>query len=185
VLARRGERAEPTWRLVGRSPTNPGVPELMLDLETLWRLDVLEIDRTEGRLKRCDGIDKPIRVRGDDFDIETSIPADFLKRTALPSITVFEASGPMLPRPRTTLPLVTTPTRFARAVSRAAAALSLTIFVAGEGDARRIGKRKITLRRERLCRCDGEFARGIGLMIVVGAFPELVRHSAPSPGLFC
>jgi len=92
----------------------------MPDLETVRDLDILKVDRTEGRLKRCDGIDKPIRVRGGGFDAETSIPANFLKRTGLPSITGFEASGPMLPRPRMALPLVTTPTRVARAVSRAA-----------------------------------------------------------------
>jgi hypothetical protein len=155
----------------------------MLDLETLWRLDVLEIDRTEGRLKRCDGIDKPIRVRGDDFDIETSIPADFLKRTALPSITVFEASGPMLPRPRTALPLVTTPTRFARAVSRAAAALSPTIFSLAKATP---GEEASERSRYVASGFVGVTAslQGVGLMMV-GAFPELVRHSAPSLGLFC
>jgi hypothetical protein len=38
----------------------------------------------------------------------------------MPSITGFEASGPMLPRPSTAVPFVTTPTRLLRAVKRAA-----------------------------------------------------------------
>ena len=51
-----------------------------------------------------------------------SMPANFLNSTALPSITGFAASAPILPRPRTAVPLVTTPTRLARAVNRAALA---------------------------------------------------------------
>ncbi len=46
----------------------------------------------------------------------TSIPANFLNSTALPSITGLAAKGPMLPKPSTAVPLVTTPTRFALAV---------------------------------------------------------------------
>ena len=45
-----------------------------------------------------------------------SMSANFLKRTALPSITGLEASAPILPRPRTAVPLVTTATRLPRAV---------------------------------------------------------------------
>ena len=57
----------------------------------------------------------------------TSMPANFLNRTALPSITGLPASGPILPSPSTAVPLVTTPTRFARAVSVAASAGSAAI----------------------------------------------------------
>ena len=52
----------------------------------------------------------------------TSMPANFLNRTALPSITGFDASGPILPRPSTAVPLETTATRLARMVSDAASA---------------------------------------------------------------
>ena len=45
-----------------------------------------------------------------------SMLANFLNRTALPSITGFEASAPMLPRPSTAVPFVTTATRLPRAV---------------------------------------------------------------------
>jgi hypothetical protein len=50
----------------------------------------------------------------------TSIPANFLNSTALPSMTGFDASAPMLPRPSTAVPLVMTPTRFPRLVKRCA-----------------------------------------------------------------
>src|SRR5690606_25639634 len=57
----------------------------------------------------------------------TSMPANFLNSTALPSITGLAASGPMSPSPRTAVPLVTTPTRFPRLVYRKALAGSATI----------------------------------------------------------
>ncbi len=46
----------------------------------------------------------------------TSMPANFLNRTALPSITGLPASAPMLPRPSTAVPLEITPTRLPRVV---------------------------------------------------------------------
>ncbi len=45
-----------------------------------------------------------------------SMLANFLKRTALPSITGFDASAPMLPRPRTAVPFEMTATRLPRDV---------------------------------------------------------------------
>jgi hypothetical protein len=50
----------------------------------------------------------------------TSMPANFLNRHALPSITGLPASAPMLPRPSTAVPFVMTATRLARAVYFAA-----------------------------------------------------------------
>ena len=52
----------------------------------------------------------------------TSMPANFLNSTALPSITGLEASGPMLPRPSTAVPLESTATRFWRIVMASASA---------------------------------------------------------------
>ena len=57
----------------------------------------------------------------------TSMPANFLNRTALPSITGFEASGPMSPSPRTAVPFEITATRFWRTVRVAASAGSAAI----------------------------------------------------------
>ncbi len=45
-----------------------------------------------------------------------SIPANFLKRTALPSITGLAACAPILPSPSTAVPLLITATRLALAV---------------------------------------------------------------------
>ena len=42
---------------------------------------------------------------------KTSMPAKFLNKIPLPSITGLEASGPMLPRPRTAVPSEMTATK--------------------------------------------------------------------------
>ncbi len=57
----------------------------------------------------------------------TSMPANFWNSTPLPSITGLAASGPMLPRPSTAVPLVITATRLLRAVSVATSPGSRTI----------------------------------------------------------
>ena len=62
---------------------------------------------------------------------KTSIPANFLNNTPLPSITGFEANGPISPKPRTAVPLVMTPTKLARAVYFAASFGSLSISKQG------------------------------------------------------
>ena len=75
----------------------------------------------------------------------TSMPANFLNRTALPSITGLEARGPILPSPSTAVPLVITATRLPRAVySRASDGIGGDGF-AGGGDAGRIGQRQVAL----------------------------------------
>ena len=47
---------------------------------------------------------------------KTSIPANILNKSAFPSITGFEASGPISPSPKTAVPLVITATKFPLAV---------------------------------------------------------------------
>ena len=47
---------------------------------------------------------------------KTSMSANFLKRTPLPSMTGFAAQAPMSPSPSTAVPLEITPTRFPRIV---------------------------------------------------------------------
>jgi hypothetical protein len=61
----------------------------------------------------------------------TSMSANFLKRTPLPSITGLLASGPMSPSPSTAVPSVITATRFPRAVYLKTSAGSLKISMHG------------------------------------------------------
>ena len=92
----------------------------LLDLEALGRLDVLEVDAAEGRLERRDDLDELVDLVSPTSMSNTSMPAKFLNRTALPSITGFEASGPISPRPSTAVPFEITATRFWREVRFAA-----------------------------------------------------------------
>ena len=46
----------------------------------------------------------------------TSMPANFLNNTPLPSMTGLAASGPMSPKPSTAVPLVMTATKLPRLV---------------------------------------------------------------------
>jgi hypothetical protein len=87
-----------------------------LDDEAVGRLDVLEVDRAEGRLQRADDLGQLLGVGFVQLDVEAVDVGELLEEDALPSITGFEASAPMLPRPSTAVPFDTTATRFARLV---------------------------------------------------------------------
>ena len=62
---------------------------------------------------------------------KTSMPANCLNSTALPSITGLLANAPIFPKPKTAVPFVITPTKFPRAVYLKALAGSLTISSQG------------------------------------------------------
>ena len=87
-----------------------------LDDEAFRRLDVLEVDRAEGRLERGDDVDQVSAVALVDLDVEAVDAGEILEQDVLPSITGFAASGPIAPRPSTAVPLVITAIRLARAV---------------------------------------------------------------------
>ena len=54
-----------------------------LDVETLWRLDVLEVDTAERRLERDDDLDELFRVALVDLDIETIDACELLEQYGL------------------------------------------------------------------------------------------------------
>ena len=119
--------------------------------------------------------DQLLRIRGVDLDVEDGrFPANFLNRTALPSITGFEANGPMLPSPSTAVPLVSTATRFCRIVISSAFAGSSLMARQAASDARGIGKRQVALRCQWLGGLDLEFAGSWKAMVVERGVGELV-----------
>ena len=82
----------------------------LLDLEAARRGDVLEVDAAEGRGDRStartiSSVSWVSRQIG-----KASTPPNSLKSSALPSMTGIAPSGPMLPRPSTAVPSVTTAT---------------------------------------------------------------------------
>ena len=68
------------------------------------------------------------------------MPANFLNRTALPSITGFEASGPMLPRPSTARAVGDHRDQVGARGEFGAGRRIGDDGLAGRGDARRIGQ---------------------------------------------
>ena len=99
-----------------------------------------------------------------------------MKSTALPSITGFEASGPMAPSPSTAVPFESTATRFWRDVRLAAWPGSAAIELARRGDAGRIGEREVALIAERLRGMDLELARPRKAMIGERARAQILGH---------
>ena len=57
--------------------------KLVLDLEALRGLDVLKVDRTEGRFERGNGIDEAVGVGGGNLDVEDVDPCEFLEKNRL------------------------------------------------------------------------------------------------------
>ena len=107
---------------------------------------------------------------------KTSMPANFLNSTALPSITGLEASGPISPRPSTAVPLEMTATRLARAVRSAASRGIGDDRLAGRGDAGRIGEREVALVGERLGRLDLELSGPRQAVIDQRPGAQIFRH---------
>ena len=96
------------------------VAQPALDLEAARRGDVLQVDAGEAGGDRLDDLDDRVGVLGVQAIGQASMPANRLKRAALPSITGSAATGPMLPRPSTAEPSVTTATVLRLMVSRRA-----------------------------------------------------------------
>ena len=101
--------------------------QLLLDVEALRGLDVFEVDAAEGGFQRGDDIDKLLLVGLGQLDVEDVDAGELLEQDALAFHDRLGGQGPMAPRPSTAVPLVTTATRLARAVSSAAVAGSRTI----------------------------------------------------------
>ena len=107
----------------------------------------------------------------------TSMPANFLNRTALPSITGLPASAPILPRPSTAVPLEITADQVAArgVVVRARVGVG-DDRLAGGGDAGRIGQRQVALGRHALGRLDRQFPGPRKAVVVQRRLAEIVVH---------
>ena len=93
-----------------------GLPQRLLDVETVRGADVLEIDSADRWLEQLAEPDHIFRRLGADLEIEDIEIGELLEEVAFPSITGLPASAPMLPSPSTAVPLVTTATRLPLAV---------------------------------------------------------------------
>ena len=83
VNNRRGADNGRTVLIVMEHRNVHALAQLLLDVETLWRFDIFEVDAAEGGLQRRHDIDKFIRIQLIDFDIEHINPGEFFKQNAL------------------------------------------------------------------------------------------------------
>ena len=102
----------------------------------------------------------------------------------MPSITGLPASGPILPRPSTAVPLVMTATRLARMVRSAALAGSASIAMQARGDAGRIGQREVALGGQGLGRLDFQLSRP-GLAVILQRGSREVRGNGIGHEFLC
>ena len=101
-----------------------GLAEPVFDLEAARRGDVLEVHPAVDRGEIADRVDDLLGVLGVRQTGHASTLANCLNSAALPSITGSAAAGPMLPRPSTAEPSVTTATVLRLMVSRRASGFS-------------------------------------------------------------
>jgi hypothetical protein len=139
--------------------------QLLLDIEALRRLDVFEIDAAEGRLQRGDGVDQLVRVALVDFESKTSMLANFLNSTPLPSMTGLAASGPMA-QAEDGRAVGDDADQIGARGQRAGFGRIGDDFLAGKCNARRVGQRQIVLVGQLLDRGDRDLAR-LGLAVIV------------------
>ena len=148
--------------------------QLALDLETLRRLDVFEIDAAEGGLERGDDVDQLVRVALVDLDVEHVDAGELLEQHRL-------AFHHRLGRQRADRAQAQHRRAVgdhgdqvaARGVAKRVERIGRDLF-AGGGDARRVGQRQIALIGELLGRDDREFSGRGQLVIVQGGLAQVV-----------
>ena len=96
----------------------------------------------------------------------TSMPANFLNSTALPSMTGLAANGPIAPRPSTAVPFDITPTRLPRPRVPIGIERVACDGFAGRGDARAVGQRQVPLREQLLGGRDRELS-GCRVLVII------------------
>ena len=133
--------------------------ELVFDVETLRRLEILQVDAAEGRLERGDHVDHAVALVGVDLDVEYVDAGEFLEQDGLAfhHRLAGERSDVAEPENRGAVRHHGDEVR-ARGERRRLGRIGRD-RLAGGGDPRRIGKREVLLRGERLGRLDLELPR--------------------------
>ena len=151
--------------------------QLALDVEALGRLDVLEVDAAERRLERADDVDQLVRIALVDLDVEAVDAGEFLEQHRLAFH--HRLAGERTDRAQAEHRGAVGDDADQIAARGEVARLGRIAddFVAGGGDARRIGKRQIALIGELLGRQDRDLARRMRAVIFErGLANVLVGH---------
>src|SRR5471030_2013180 len=154
----------------------------LLDVEALRRLDVLEVDATEGGLERGDDVDQLFLVEFLDLDVEHVDTGKLLEQDALALHHRFGREG-----------TDGAEAEHCRAVGDHAHQVGADRefggrcgiaddLVAGGGDAGRIGQRQVALRGQGLGRNDLDFARPGDAMVTESAVGQFICQAGlPHP----
>ena len=143
--------------------------QLLLNVEALRRCDIFEVDTAEGRLQRCNDVDKFVRVKLIDFNIEYIDTGEFFKQNAFTFH--YRLTGQRADIAQS---------QHRRAVGHhrhkvAAGGIFigcqriLLDFQTGGGDTRRVGQSQIALGSKRFCRGDLDFSGDREFVEIKGA----------------
>ena len=155
-----------------------------LDDETLRRLDVLQIDRAEGRLQAGDDVDHLLRVGGVEFDIEHIDVGELLEQNRLAFHHRLRGERPDRAEPEHRGAIGDHGDQVLAGRQGGDFRGILGDRLARGGDTGRIGKRQIVLIAERLAGENGQLSRDrITVIVQRHLFQGIVRHAVPTPCL--
>ena len=154
--------------------------QLALDLETLRRLDVLEIDAAERGFERGDDLDQLVRIALVDLDVEHVDVGELLEQHRLAFHHRFgrERADGAEPEHRGAVGDDADQVA-ARGVTQRRERIGRDLF-AGDRDAGRIRQRQVVLVGELLARNDREFSGGGELVVGQGFFTQVFAALAPA-----
>ena len=133
--------------------------KLAFDLETLRRLDVLEVDAAEGRLERRDGRDHAVDLVGIDLDVEDVDAGELLEEDGLALHHRLGRQWADIAEAENRRSVRDDGDEVGSGRIVGCGVRVVTDGKAGGGDAGRIGERQVALVAERLGRLDLKFAR--------------------------
>ena len=153
-----------------------------LDLKAFRRLDVLEIDAAEGRLKRADDIDQLADVLLVQLDVEAVDAREFLEEDGFAFHDRLGGQGADVTEAENGRAIGDDSDEILTRCQLGGLPFVSHDGFAGRSDAGRIGEREITLVAERFGRLDFEFSRLRQAMIDQRACFQILREIAhPNP----
>ena len=147
-----------------------------LDLETLRCLEVLKIDAAEGRLQRRHHIDDAVDILRIDFDVEHVDAGEFLEQDRLALHHRLAGERADIAEPEHRGAVGDDADEICPRGERCGFSRIGRDRLAGDRDARRIGKRQVMLGGERLGGLDGDFSRLRCPVIGQRARAQIVRY---------
>jgi hypothetical protein len=150
--------------------------QLALDVETLGRLDVLEVDATERGFESSDNVDEPVRIRFVDFDVENVDTGKLFEQYRLAFH--HRLGGQWADRPQPQNGGTVGHDSDQVATGRIAGCLRWIVddLFTGDCHSRRVGQCQVELVDHALSRLDLQLARDGVPVVVQRAFAKFIGH---------